>query len=344
MRAELHDVAVLDRPRLALVGVDDDVARPGLPVHRLPLDPRREAGAAEPRDPGGLELLDDRVRLGKLVEQLEAASRGVVVEGLVLPAEPDRRTVVRRVRDGGDDLVAARVHGREVAVPEAGDLDRIGVLREDVAAAIAVADGPGAHSHRVHGHLQERVERDELVHLAAADVHVVGDGIREVGRDGADLAADAAEVVEEARTRRGQRRDEARRGEDVHGAIVLRSSVLGGWPAELLRARAATLSFEPALARGPGWRRRHPGPRNRERLAQLVDKPIDRQLAVSQLASLVLCDRAENRPRALDHAPFLDLRERGRRIDVEERLHPRRGLLGVLAAGAARARDAQLDL
>ena len=77
----------------------------------------------------------------------------------------------------------------------------------------------------------------------------------------ADLAADAAEVVEEARALRGQRRDEARRGEDVHGAIVLRSSVLGGRPSELLRARAATLSFEPALARGPSSGPSAPGVR-----------------------------------------------------------------------------------
>jgi hypothetical protein len=35
------------------------------------------------------------------------------------------------------------------------------------------------------------------VHLAAADAHSVGHGVRELGRDRADLAADSAEVVEE---------------------------------------------------------------------------------------------------------------------------------------------------
>ena len=51
VRPQLHDVPVLDRPRLALVGVDDDVPRAWLVAHRLPLDPRREAGASEARDP-----------------------------------------------------------------------------------------------------------------------------------------------------------------------------------------------------------------------------------------------------------------------------------------------------
>ena len=59
VRPELHHVAVLDRPRLALVGVDDDVARAGLARDRLPLDPGREARAAVPGEPGRLQLLDD---------------------------------------------------------------------------------------------------------------------------------------------------------------------------------------------------------------------------------------------------------------------------------------------
>ncbi len=59
MRPELHHVAVLDRPRLALVGVHDDVARARLARDRLPLDPGREAGAAVAREPRRLELVDD---------------------------------------------------------------------------------------------------------------------------------------------------------------------------------------------------------------------------------------------------------------------------------------------
>ena len=57
-------------------------------------------------------------------EELEAAARLVVRERLVALGEADRRPVVRRVRDLGDDLVAARHDGGEIAVAEAGDLDR----------------------------------------------------------------------------------------------------------------------------------------------------------------------------------------------------------------------------
>jgi hypothetical protein len=58
------------------------------------------------------------------------------------------------------------------------------------------------------------------VHLAAANVHPVGDRIRELGRDRADLAADAAEVVEEARSLRRQLREECGEFEDVDGSIL----------------------------------------------------------------------------------------------------------------------------
>ncbi len=61
MRPTLHDVPILDRARLALVRVHDDVARGRLPRDGLPLDPGREAGAAEAGEAGGLELRDDLV-------------------------------------------------------------------------------------------------------------------------------------------------------------------------------------------------------------------------------------------------------------------------------------------
>ena len=59
MRPELHHVAILDRPGLALVRVDDDLTRARLAGDGLPLDPGREAGAAVPGESRGLELLDD---------------------------------------------------------------------------------------------------------------------------------------------------------------------------------------------------------------------------------------------------------------------------------------------
>ena len=183
MGAQLQHVAVLDRPGLALVRVHDDVARAGLARDRLPLDPGREAGAPVAREARRLQLLDDALGRRELAVELETAARDVVVERVVALREPHDRAVVRRVRDLGDDLVAARQHGREVAVAEAGDLDRARVLREQLARAEAVADRAGADADGVDRHLEERVERDDLVHLAAADVHVVGERVGELRRD-----------------------------------------------------------------------------------------------------------------------------------------------------------------
>jgi RNA polymerase sigma-70 factor (ECF subfamily) len=56
------------------------------------------------------------------------------------------------------------------------------------------------------------------VDLAASDVHVVGDGVRELRRDGADLPAHAAEVVQEAGAVGGKLRQELGELQDVDSA------------------------------------------------------------------------------------------------------------------------------
>ena len=81
-----------------------------------------------------------------------------------------------------------------------------------------------------------------------------------------------------------------------------------------------------------------------EGLAQRLDQPLDSELAVPQLAALVLGDRSQHRARLADHARLLNAPERGRGLDVEERLDARLGLLRVLAARPTRPREAQLDL
>jgi acetylornithine deacetylase len=58
------------------------------------------------------------------------------------------------------------------------------------------------------------------VHLAAAQVHAVGDRVGELGRERTDLATDAAEVVEEARPLGRQLLEERRELEDVDGSIL----------------------------------------------------------------------------------------------------------------------------
>ena len=71
--------------------------------------------------------------------------------------------------------------------------------------------------HRGDVHRHGRLQRLTLLHLRQVQ-RPIDHLLQAIG-----LAADATEVVEEARTRGGQRRDQARRGEDVHAAIVLRA-------------------------------------------------------------------------------------------------------------------------
>src|SRR2546422_7339824 len=66
---QLEDVAVLDRPRLALVGVDREHARGGRLQERIPLQAGWEAGAAETGKAGSLELLDDSRRRWKVAQR-----------------------------------------------------------------------------------------------------------------------------------------------------------------------------------------------------------------------------------------------------------------------------------
>ena len=76
------------------------------------------------------------------------------------------------------------------------------------------------------------------MHLAAADVHVVGERVRELGRDRADLAADAAEVVEEPRAVCRQLGEERGQGEDVRAPIIPRAT----------GTRASATSADPSAA------------------------------------------------------------------------------------------------
>ena len=85
-------------------------------------------------------------------------------------------------------------------------------------------------------------------------------------------------------------------------------------------------------------------PRDAQRFAEHLDEPVDGEVFVAQLAPLVLGDRAQHRPRLRDDALLLSRRERRRRLDVEDRLDPRLGFLGVLAARPARAGGAEQDL
>ena len=58
------------------------------------------------------------------------------------------------------------------------------------------------------------------MHLASADVHVVGERVRQLGRDRPHLTAHAPEVVEQPRALGRKLRQERGQGEDVRAPII----------------------------------------------------------------------------------------------------------------------------
>ena len=108
---------------------------------------------------------------------------------------------------------------------------------------------------------------------------------------------------------------------------------------------AAALLVESARSCGSRRLRRAPRPSHLHRLAQLLEDPLGRELAVAQLRAFVLRDRPHDRPELRSSTRRRSASaQAGRRLDVEERLDARRALLRVLAARAARPREAERDL
>jgi hypothetical protein len=91
------------------------------------------------------------------------------------------------------------------------------LAREELLRPQAVAHGADAHANGVHRNFEERVEGHDLVDLAAANVHVVGERVGELGRERADLTADTAEVVEQPRPLLRQLGENLGEPEDVYG-------------------------------------------------------------------------------------------------------------------------------
>ena len=238
------DVTVLDRAGLALVCVHDDVPRPGLAEDGLPLAPGREARSSVADEAGGLELLDDALRRRQRTERASPPRRSSSAS--VRPSVPSPSAGPSFV--GASPPCAARscrlasapARGRSARGTGPRARIRVGLRREQVARPEAVADGPGADADCIDRYLQERVEGDDLVHLATPNVHVVGERVRELRRDRADLAPDTAEVVQEPCPLPA---------EALEGAIASRSTStagesiprLGGLRKRLFVRRAAAL-------------------------------------------------------------------------------------------------------
>ena len=205
VRPELHHVAVLDRPRLALVRVHDDERGPAHATasHFTPVG---KPGAAVPRRPDASSRSSTSSWVNSSGSRTSSGSAGRPVA----PCRERRRGRSRR-----------RVSRRsEVAVTEAGDLDRPGRGREKRPRAEAVADGSRAHPEGVHRHLQEGVEGDDLVDVAAAEVHAVGERVGQLGVIGPTSRRIRPRLSSNRVRSGGSSSEQAREPEDVHAASV----------------------------------------------------------------------------------------------------------------------------
>src|SRR6202035_2235203 len=90
MRIMPHDLAVLARAGLRLVGIDHEIGRPPVRLlrHERPFQPGRETGAATPAQAGGLDLVDDVVAplLEDRLGAVPGAAAARAVEGEILAA------------------------------------------------------------------------------------------------------------------------------------------------------------------------------------------------------------------------------------------------------------------
>jgi hypothetical protein len=96
-------------------------------------------------------------------------------------------------------------------------------LREEIPRAETVADRPRADSERVERLSEERIEGDDFVHVAAPDVHVVGERVGELRGERSDLTPDPTEIVEQAGPLARKRGKQRREPQDVDGAILCRA-------------------------------------------------------------------------------------------------------------------------
>ena len=121
-------------------------------------------------------------------------------------------------------------------------------------------------------------------------------------------------------------------------------SVVRARAAQALRPRPALFRLQASFSGRGGRLGRHPPALDPERPPELLHQALHGQLPVTASAPLVLGDRAQDGPGPRDDSLFLPLAERRGRPDVEDGLHARLRLLGVLAARSARAGITELDL
>jgi hypothetical protein len=102
--------------------------------------------------------------------------------------------------------------------------------------------------------------------------------------------------------------------------------------------------LEAPVARRPSGLGRAATTTRSKRFGHALLEARDRELSVSRLTATVLGDGRDSRAEPRSQDVLLLVAQRLRRVDVEHRLDPRGGDVGVLASRARRAAGSQLDL
>ncbi len=177
LRIVAHDVPVLAGAGLALVGVDDEVARPPVRLlgHEAPLHARREPGAAAAAQAAGLDLLDDRVPPAG-----DDPGRPVPVPALA----GGRQAPVVQAVEVGEDAVLVGEHGSSPARPKLDQRRRPALGRRGLAADGAARRRVLAAAKR----LQQRPGAVVVEVLVVVDVAHLQHGRVHAGAEALDLA------------------------------------------------------------------------------------------------------------------------------------------------------------
>src|SRR6266581_4341738 len=204
MRHVIEDEAVLDGPRLALVGIAHDVLRrPGRPPHDLPLHPRREAGAAEAPEVAGLERAQQLAH----VPARDERAHGFVPAPARVRVEAQRhrrrrRFVVRHGSAAGDrrDEIVQLLGGHAGQDHDIDDGGGSPVAAHERTGSAQMARHVAADLHLDHGRWREtevRIEARHALDLVERHAETLRQGREFLGRQVAVLTLDRPETFDD---------------------------------------------------------------------------------------------------------------------------------------------------
>ncbi len=221
VRVSLQEIAVLEGPGLAFIGVDRHQPRARLLTHQSPFLAGGEAGAAKPAQPGAFHTGDDLIGLTRARSaSFKEAIAAVIPIGLQA-AMGDGRRLGRAGSQGGAD--AGRVRGRQQTAADMGRRRLVAgadarsrqhphasscrgsnlvqqALGTGERAAQRVAD---AHRHlgrrrrAVFRHIEVVIEGRDLVHLRHRQAQLMGEGGEQPGRQGPAGVLDQMQILDQ---------------------------------------------------------------------------------------------------------------------------------------------------